>query len=222
MAPLACRIDPKTRAAMVNPGFPLMAYRLATMAGLPFRFMGFEDGNLPAGFLVKNSPTEPVRRLNSSEWKNELDTLGIGAPGHAGKAINRASSSGYHGWQREHLGNITAVDIDLVRLDNQGAPSQVIELKRSSIPMDKWAPFAEDAKNFHLMGRFCQMAGVDFLLAFNEYNRSTLADDLSRIKVFEYAPSGFADLGKQSWEEWEQHDRPAPQAVKPPQMRPGR
>ena len=219
---LACRVEASSGRPLVRDGFPLLAYRLACAAGLPFRFMGFVEADPARGFLVKNSPQEATRLLSSARWKAELAALGIGGPGTAGKAINRASSSGYHGWQRQHLGNITAVDIDLVRMDPQGNPCQVIELKRSSIPMEKWAPFADDAKNFDLMGAFCKKAGVDFLLAFNEYCRSTLKDDLSRLKVFEYMSPGFSELGQQSWEDWEKWDRPV---ITPPASRsfkPGR
>ena len=67
----------------------------------------------------------------------------------AQKSINDKSSSPYHDWQRVHMGNsVVVADIDLLRLEN-GVPTEIIELKRSFIDIEKWEPYQKDYRNFY-------------------------------------------------------------------------
>lgn len=200
---VACRISRGSNEPQVNRAFLGQAHRLAQTAGIPFRFLGFrDDAGMPQSFIVTTGPGQGHKVMSTDGWRNELLKIGIGTAGAASKPINRAGSSGYHMWQRTHLGSIRVVDIDLLRVPSDGGRCEVIELKRSSIPISSWAPFSADQPNFELMARFCARADTDFLLAFNEYDKQTLQDDLSQIKLFSYGSSGFSPLGVLDWDGW--------------------
>lgn len=82
----------------------------------------------------------------------------------AQKSINDKSSSPYHDWQRVHMGNsVVVADIDLLRLEN-GVPTEIIELKRSFIDIEKWEPYQKDYRNFCLISKLARKRGWIFTL----------------------------------------------------------
>lgn len=167
--------------------------RLATRANLPFRALSFWCG--PSGALQlawMQAPGQPgscFQSIDEQHWRAELESLGVETNGSAAKDINRASSSSYHDWQRRQLGTQTrVVDIDLLRLTPQGQVSDLVELKRADMPLDKWWPFPQDLPNYQLLHATAQAMGVGLEIAFNTYKKINKQDDLSRFRVFRFVP----------------------------------
>lgn len=103
------------------------------------------------------------------------------------KYLNDKTSSAYHKWQRSSLGrDLTVSDIDLWKLDNNGKPQIILELKRSFYSLDKWEPYRDDYKNFKLLSNLCNAAGINFMIAYNiRVTKPKFKDDPSEIALFD-------------------------------------
>ena len=108
------------------------------------------------------------------------------------KAVNDATSSAFHQWQRSSLGaSIRVTDIDLLRVDGAGEVLEVLELKRSYLALTQWMPFAQDFPNFNLLLAALTPIGVPLTIAYNvRHKQPRFLDDPSSIKVFKYANPG--------------------------------
>ena len=101
------------------------------------------------------------------------------------KAINDASSSAYHNWQRTSLGrNIIVTDIDLLKHDNNGRILRADELKRSYIPVQDWRPYPADFPNFRLMWNLFHNANIEFNIVYNRRQKTPLFDDPENLAIF--------------------------------------
>jgi hypothetical protein len=101
------------------------------------------------------------------------------------KYLNDKSSSAYHNWQRSSLGvDLTVSDIDLWRLDNEGNPEIIYELKRSYYDLEKWKPFTDDYRNFQLLSNLCQRAGIKLKILYNQRIKTPFQDKIDRLKIF--------------------------------------
>ena len=198
---VVCDITPG-QPIPANPTFLKHTHALAQRMGVPFRMLLFCSKQPPLKFAVIDGPGIPRRYLDPNQWRDEMKGFGIDVRGTSNKAINRASSSPYHDWQRDNLGAIRVVDIDLLRLDEARSVTHLIELKRSSIPMESWTPFAKDSKNFDVLANVAQLTCTSLELAFNGYNKQTLVDDLSRFNVFQHAGDRFVFSHFQDGEDW--------------------
>lgn len=212
---VVCDITPG-QSIPANPTFLKHTYALAQRMSIPFRMLLFCSHQPPLKFAVIDGPGIPRRYLNPDEWRNEMRGFGIDVRGTSNKAINRASSSPYHEWQRDNLGAIRVVDIDLLRLDGAGCVTHLIELKRSSIPMESWTPFTNDSKNFEVLANVAHLTGTSLELAFNRYNKQTLEDDLSRFKVFQHSGEEFVFSHFEDGPNWLTGALPAPRRVPRP------
>lgn len=102
------------------------------------------------------------------------------------KYLNDKTSSAYHNWQRQSLGrSLTVSDIDLWRIDETATPEIIFELKRSYYSLERWKPFTDDYNNFRLISNLCNMASLNFKIAYNVRTKYPFYDDISKIKLFE-------------------------------------
>lgn len=102
------------------------------------------------------------------------------------KEINDKSSSPYHIWQRNNMGNnVVVTDLDLLRYDDRGL-REIIELKRSYIDLSKWEPYYRDYNNFILISRLAQKRHLDFYIVYNHRAKTPFYDDVSRLKIFKF------------------------------------
>lgn len=189
-----CKPGEKFFPSTASKRFVYRAAEIARRAGLPFRMMSYEEPAAGQDLLsvrVSDEKHRDVEILNMDQWKAVLGGFGIPLAGRISKPVNRAQSSAYHAWQRANLGNIRVVDLDLLLLTKSGKLDRVMELKRSSVPIEKWAPYSEDFVNFDVIGRVCGRAGLGFCLLFNNYNRTTGKDNLKQFRVFDYANGTF-------------------------------
>lgn len=129
-----------------------------------------------------------LSNISSDNLKKRLEAYGLKINSlRAKKDINSKSSSPYHEWQRENMGaEIVASDIDLIRMTNS-EPIELIELKRSKIPIEKWQPYQEDYRNFLLLSRLANYRKLQFYIVYNHRQKvPVFIDDIQILKVFEF------------------------------------
>lgn len=128
-----------------------------------------------------------LETINMDDLRNRFIQYGIKMnENKTKKFINDRSSSQYHEWQRENMGSdVTVSDIDLIRFKGNEI-KEIIELKRSKIPLEKWNPYKADFNNFTLLSKLAVEAGIDFYIAYNYRQELPFLDDISYIKLFEF------------------------------------
>ena len=164
------------------------AYSIAKYLRLPFIIVRF----------MVNSEVVRVWEENAGEWRtltydqlrDIFEGYGVVQPGTARKRVNQYTSSPYHDWQRTNLGRITVSDFDLIKYVD-GEVKEIIELKRSKIPLDSWNPYSNDYPNFALLINTIVGSGknIPFSLYYNlmrDGHMGMREEDLSRIKVFDF------------------------------------
>lgn len=157
-----------------------------------------QKANLPVKqirFASDITEVEKIQVLNTNNELTELTMLELselyksfGLPVSdtaTSKYLNDSTSSAYHNWQRSSLGrNLTVSDIDLWRVNNEGIPEIIFELKRSFYDLDKWKPFTDDYRNFQLISNLCNKSGIDFKLMYNQRIKEPFQDKIDRLKLF--------------------------------------
>ena len=162
---------------------------LAKQAQLPLFSLRFVDDGLHAceRFLFKEyQGGEPSQVIPSGQLLAWLREHGLQFQGDSTKKdINDASSSSFHIWQREHMGNsVIATDIDLMRMES-GRVDTIYELKRSYLPLEKWKPFENDRANYRAGLFLAQRAGAEYRIVYNvRHTKPEFFDDVSRLKIF--------------------------------------
>ena len=145
-----------------------VAKQVTDDTGIPINFVRF-DPDKPVdeiGYWEPGMKKIPV--ISSDELRNRFIQYGLKMNEViARKAINDKSSSPYHEWQRTNMGSsVVVADIDLLRYqDNE--PTEIIELKRSIIDIEKWEPYKDDYKNFLLLSKLARKRNIDFYIVYN-------------------------------------------------------
>ncbi len=168
---------------------------LSETSGLPIVHLEFDD---QAGELdeVKVVIDNRERKLSLEGLKKLYSDFGLPVSERpVGKAVNDATSSAYHNWQRSALGaGLRVSDIDLIRLGEDGSPIEFIELKRSYYEIPRWSPFSNDYVNFDLIFNSIHKISNCLTIAYNVRRKNPFHDDPSRIKVFSYKSGPQVDL----------------------------
>jgi hypothetical protein len=172
-----------------------LAKELAGRANLPFGTIEFDD-RVPEISNVSLNGT----LVSLNDLKRWFSGIGIAVRDDISsaplKALNDTSSSAYHNWQRSALGHIVVTDIDLFRLNTNSRMAMTLyELKRSFIPLDRWAPYRADYSNFNLASAFAEMSDVEFHIVYNVRHKTPrVFDDVSRLRLFSYSFQAGAKL----------------------------
>lgn len=124
------------------------------------------------------------------QLRDVYERYGVVQPGTARKCVNQYTSSSYHDWQRDNLGGITVSDFDLVRYED-GKVKEIIELKRSKVPLNVWNPYRNDYPNFALLINTIVGSGkrIPFTLYYNLMSagqKGMRKENISQIKVFDF------------------------------------
>ncbi len=145
-------------------------------------------------FNIDRDTINTVSWINNGVEEISLSRLSqifqkFGLPINSGvsqKAINDASSSAYHNWQRSSLGkNIIVSDIDLIKYDTSNARIQSVdELKRSYIPVAEWQPYFDDYPNFKLSWNLFQLANIPFSIVYNHRQKVPYIDNPNELAIF--------------------------------------
>lgn len=154
---------------------------------VPVNFIRFDPGKPIEEVLYWEPGEEHMQVLSSKKLKNKLMEYGLKMNrAETSKQINDKSSSPYHNWQRQNMGDsVVAADIDLIRHEKT-KPTEIIELKRSYIDIAKWEPYREDYKNFILLSKLAEKRQFDFYIVYNRRKKNPFFDDVSRLKIFEF------------------------------------
>ena len=128
--------------------------------------------------------------LSYNQLKDRFRSYGVFENGTPKKSVNQYTSSKFHNWQRNNLGNITVTDIDLIKLSGTQIEA-IIELKRSKESLDIWKPYTRDYPNFALTINTIVSSDkhIPFYLYYNLMRDGTKGqrkEDLTSIKWFEF------------------------------------
>lgn len=164
------------------------AFFIARYLNLPFMFVRFMVNN----YLVSvwEERTGEWQLVTYDQLREIFEKYGVVQPGKARKCVNQYTSNSYHNWQRNNLGRITVSDLDLIKF-NHGQVQEIIELKRSKIPLNIWKPYPDDNPNFALLINTIIGSGKDisFTLYYNLMKTGQIGkriEDISQIKVFDF------------------------------------
>ncbi len=178
-----------------------IAETLAVEANVPFTDVEFDDSVQSISSVRQDGETKSLDELR--EW---FEAAGLPVTGKVTtKAINDASSSAYHNWQRANLGAIKVTDLDLIRLDSAtGKVVEIYELKRSFQSFTVWRPYPVDFPNFNVVANLAERVGSWFSIVYNiRETKPVIRDDASNVSLFEYSSSkGASALGVFSFEDF--------------------
>lgn len=165
-----------------------MALSIARYLKLPFIFVRFMVNNDLVGIWEES--VRKWQNVTYDQLRDIYERYGVVQPGTARKRVNQYTSSPYHDWQRNNLGRITVSDFDLIKL-NKGQVRQIIELKRSKVPLNTWTPYSNDYPNFALLINTIVGSGknIPFTLYYNILKAGQMGmrvEDTSKIKVFDF------------------------------------
>jgi hypothetical protein len=184
--PLACILISGKSWAYQKGIFALMK-RVSEVSGLPFITITFDDLATDIDQVVVSVNGSIENSISLNALRDIFESFGLPVKnGKASKAINDASSSAYHKWQRENLGSITVSDIDLFRKSSDRTSGEIIELKRSYIQLEKWTPFSADFANFNLLLAISKKCGLELTIAYNLREKNPFRDDASMLSIFKY------------------------------------
>ncbi|MGF0065940.1 hypothetical protein ACQRCQ_11950 [Lachnospiraceae bacterium SGI.085] len=164
------------------------ALSIARYLKLPFIFVRFMVNNDLVGIWEES--VGKWQTVTYDQLRDIYERYGVVQPGTARKRVNQYTSSPYHDWQRNNLGRITVSDFDLIKYNN-GQVQEIIELKRSKIPLNTWTPYPNDYPNFALLINTIVGSGKDisFTLYYNLMRAGQMGmrvEDTSQIKVFDF------------------------------------
>ena len=173
-------IDVEKRAIKV-------ARKITEGTDIPINFIRFSPNKRIESVQYWETGMKNLPEITSGELKNRFMAYGLKMNQlSANKSINDKSSSLYHDWQRQNLGNsVIVADIDLIRLDGD-APREILELKRSYISMESWNPYVQDYNSFLLLSKLAKKRQLAFYIIYNHRTKNPFYDDVSRLKVFEF------------------------------------
>lgn len=164
------------------------ALAIARYLNLPFIFVRFMVESDMVGVWEESAGL--WRKLSYNQLRDLYEGYGVVQPGTARKYVNQYLSSTNHDWQRNSLGQITVSDFDLVKFID-GEVKEIVELKRSKIPLNDWSPYANDYPNFALLINTIVGSGkrIPFTLFYNlmrDGQKGMREEDISQIKVYDF------------------------------------
>jgi len=150
--------------------------------------------NIPCGeiiiigenkFAIKWQHEKSFQSLDSAELYHEFQKRNLVLSNtYSGKPFNSKASSRYHIWQSrtQFVGGIT--DIDLIRLDGDGRPIEIIEIKRSRISSDTWKPYFQDKGGYEILQKFCEKFSLDFSIIYYHFDPRFGIEDIQNLTLF--------------------------------------
>jgi len=149
------------------------------------------------------SPKDPLNWSKSSIVKEaempkliqQFFTTDLHVAGTA-KPVNKGISDWFHKWARANLPReYVRTNIDGLLLDNKGKPKILLETKRSSIALDSWQPWQDDARNYYLQHLLATKVGLNFWTLY--HIKGEEVRDQTEVVLFEISDV-FLD-GRRNW-----------------------
>lgn len=164
------------------------SFSIARFLKLPFIFVRFMVDNKIV--RIWEGQVGQWQDVTYNQLRNIYEKYGVVQSGIVQKSVNQYTSSSYHEWQRNHLGKITVSDFDLIK-NNNGKVQEIIELKRSKVPLNIWKPYENDYSNFALLINTIvgSKEKIYFTLYYNLLKagqKGMRLEDTSQIKVFDF------------------------------------
>lgn len=155
-------------------------------AGLPVRYVRFACDVEEVETVRVSDSSFAYSSLTMPELSALFGSFGLPVSNtRTAKYLNDRTSSAYHNWQRSSLGAaLTVSDIDLWRLNEDGVPEVVFELKRSYYDLPRWKPFTDDYRNFQLISNLCNRANIQFKIIYNQRIKTPFEDKIDKLKIF--------------------------------------
>jgi hypothetical protein len=158
---------------------------ISSNSKIPLRIVRFLTDQTEVDEVITFKNGERPYTVTMKELKELFHQDGLPiSDSSTGKYLNDATSSAYHNWQRSSLGrDLKVSDFDLWKIDENGMPIEVYELKRSFYSLDKWEPYPDDYNNFRLIFNVVERVGIKFKIVYNV--RTKRKDDISTLKIFD-------------------------------------
>ncbi len=157
------------------------------MSNIPFGFIRFAvDEEIESVYLYSKEGKfkEITMKELTAIYEKQGLPVNIKNKEATRKYLNDKTSSAYHKWQRDSLGyQLKVSDIDLIKL-NQDSISEIYELKRSFIALEKWEPYTDDYNNFRLLSNVFINTNIDVKIAYNLRTKNPWKDDVTKLKIF--------------------------------------
>ena len=181
------KFEPDSLPTEVEEPF-LLLKSLGDKCGIPTKIICF-DSSEPSveNVWVYEDAESEAKEVSMAELTDIFGSVGLPTSNSStAKYLNDRTSSAYHKWQRASLGrSLTVSDIDLWKLDEDGNPHSIYELKRSFYGLDRWQPFRDDYRNFQLVSNLANCSEVGFQIVYNVRHKNPFRDDVSKLKLFE-------------------------------------
>ncbi|HZJ89376.1 MAG TPA: hypothetical protein VFD05_01660 [Bacilli bacterium] len=159
--------------------------QLSERTGVPYIYVRFnrDETNISEVYTLKR---EKLIRIKLDKYIEKIESFGIERSYQASKKpINSKASNSYHLWQINSGLDIITTDIDLMRVNQDLQITEVYELKRSTLDIDKWKPYPADFNNFIMLSKLLNKAQIKFYILFNQYRKEPFVDDIKTIKLYE-------------------------------------
>lgn len=168
--------------------------QISRRADVPWIYVRFNvaDKNMnEVMFMAKN---KRLSLINIEFYKNILEYFGLNLidKDSQTKDFNTGGPSNiYQIWQMKISDTMISSDIDLFKIDADNEITDVYELKRSKIDIEKWEPFKADYHNFQLLNNLLIKANIKFHIVYNEYTviDKNRKDNIKKVKLFNVEPS---------------------------------
>ena len=174
--------------------------KIAERGNVPWVTLKYQKGGQPLTEVEVTLQGESPQNVTMAKLRNIFSELGIPpVPGKA-KPINSATSNPYHDWQQREFAGLKVSDLDLIRL-NEGLTEavEVVELKRSFIPLDSWNPYPDDYNNFELVRKFVSPAEAKFTIAYNVRTKNPWKEHIENMALFDYSARHSTRIAKVSF-----------------------
>ena len=153
--------------------------RLPSLPGLDLWFSN--DGF----FSVREWDSDKILRLNSESLFEFFFELGLVLEsGVKSKEFNVASSSRYHEWQSQQLFTGGITDIDLFRLNDSGHIVEIVEVKRSRVPLSRWSPYPADRGGYEILHKLSKKLSFRFSVVYYQFDPPRQYENIDLLKIF--------------------------------------
>lgn len=139
--------------------------------------------------------------ITLDKLKSKFKDIGLDIiDGTCDKYLNDKTSSAYHKWQRNSLGNkIIVSDLDLIRVNKDKEPIEFIELKRSTASVSTWKPYRDDFVNFNLIDHISQQTKIPLFIVYNRMIKDNSTKIISKdihdpISIFSFTKNNYKSV----------------------------
>ncbi len=164
--------------------------QISKRTDVPWIYVRFNVADENMNELMFMDENRRLSLINIEFYKNILEYFGLNLVDKniQTKDFNTGGPSNiYQIWQMKISDTMISSDIDLFKINEDNEITDVYELKRSKINIEKWEPFKIDYHNFQLLNNLLTKANIKFHIVYNEYLQNTNGrkDYIQKVKIFD-------------------------------------